>query len=519
LAYLLGLIVLFQVAPAGTFEAPTGAPESLSIGVGLSMPLGFALLYLVAVCAHGDQVRLEARESGYPRRAFTLPVSSAALARWPLVLGATATALLWLALAGLVWRPCGVAAPLLWPAVFLAGFLSWLQALVWWPFPLPFLRIAVTVPVLGGLATGAVVSYVHEVPEAILLAASVGLIGTGHVLAVAGVARARRGDGTVWREAVVPLRTTERLPRRPFASASQALFWMAWRRGGFTLPLMAGLLTLTHLILLFFVRDTAGASFVIGPLLCPLLFASGAGAALVAWGMGVPPDLRLPAFVAVRPVLTAAFLAALLRVAFVSTLTAWALVLLPLLAALPFTHAGEALRRGFDTLVTSQGVKAWVLLALGGVGLPALTWRQMTSGFWAAMTGRRWFVYTMSIATAVGYTVLLVFGGWVYATPTAHAPLQAAAPWALGVVLTLKLLAGARVVWALRRRRLVRDRTLARLGVAWVAAATGIVALSWWLTPPEMLSPWAVAGVAVIVLLPLVRLGLAVLTLDWNRHR
>jgi len=86
-------------------------------------------------------------------------------------------------------------------------------------------------------------------------------------------------------------------------------------------------------------------------------------------------------------------------------------------------------------------------------------------------------------------------------------------------VLALKLLAGALVVWALRRRRLVRDRTLARLGIAWVAAATGIVALSWWLTPPEVLSPWAVAGVAVIVLLPLVRLGLAVLTLDWNRHR
>src|SRR5439155_1991713 len=115
--------------PAGMFKGT----ESMGGVAGLSLRLGFALLYLVAVFAHGDQVRLESRESGYPRRAFTLPLSSAALARWPLVLGATATALLWLALAGVVWRPCGVAAPLLWPAVFLAGFLSWLQALVWWP--------------------------------------------------------------------------------------------------------------------------------------------------------------------------------------------------------------------------------------------------------------------------------------------------------------------------------------------------------------------------------------------------
>src|SRR5262249_24948019 len=163
-------------------------------------------------------------------------------------------------------------------------------------------------------ATGAMLCHFYEVPEPVLLAASAGLLGTGHALAVAGVARARRGDGMVWRQAPALRRTAGRPARRPFRSASQALVWMSWRRRGFTLPLMVGLLTLTHILLLSFLSDAAGASFVLGPFLMPLMFASSAGATLAGRSMTVTQDSRLPAFVAVRPVPTAAFLTAQIRV-------------------------------------------------------------------------------------------------------------------------------------------------------------------------------------------------------------
>src|SRR5262249_49461373 len=151
-------------------------------------------------------------------------------------------------------------------------------------------------------------------------------------------------------------------------------------------------------------------------------------------------------------------------------------------------------------------------------GLPALTWSWLVSHLWINLTGRNGVVGTMSLLATCGIPLLWLFVLWLSSHPESRAALIAAAPWALGVALLLKLLAGALVVWGLRRRRLVAGRALARLGVAWVAAALGIVALSLWLTPAELVSPWAVACGAVL-LLPLVRLGLAPLALDWNRHR
>jgi len=46
-----------------------------------------------------------------------------------------------------------------------------------------------------------------------------------------------------------------------------------------------------------------------------------------------------------------------------------------------------------------------------------------------------------------------------------------------------------------------------------------VFGLACWLTPPELASPLVVGGAAGLLVLPLVRLGLAPLALDWNRHR
>ena len=92
-------------------------------------------------------------------------------------------------------------------------------------------------------------------------------------------------------------------------------------------------------------------------------------------------------------------------------------------------------------------------------------------------------------------------------------------PWLIGVGLALKLGAGVLVTRALLRRRLLAPRTVARLAAAWVAAAAALVGLSFWLMPAEVYSPAVVAGAAVLLVLPLVRLGLAPLALDANRHR
>src|SRR3954469_25784636 len=49
------------------------------------VPTTFLGFYLVGVFTHGLAGDLSARHSIYPRRLFTLPVSSAALAFWPML--------------------------------------------------------------------------------------------------------------------------------------------------------------------------------------------------------------------------------------------------------------------------------------------------------------------------------------------------------------------------------------------------------------------------------------------------
>jgi hypothetical protein len=395
----------------------------------------------------------------------------------------------------------------------------------------------VAVPVLGGLAAAAVVGIFFQVPDWVLAAASAALIVPGHVLAVAGVARARRGDGWVARPSHRSGRgegATAGSPRpspaqgaplqapglAPFRSPQRALFSLAWERGALILPVMVGMVLVPQLILLSFVHDEARSpALALTMLVYPLLMAAGAGTGLGKGYESPRNRLQLAAFVAARPVTTQELLATLLRVALASSLAACSPVLLALLAIMPFTGPGRALAQLLRTFVENHGVKGWALLALGVVGMPALVWRQMVSGMWVSLVGRRWVAYTMTIAMAVGYTAAAVFGGWVYATPASQVALGEALPWVVAALLGLKLLAGVVVVAALWRRRLIAGRTLAGLGLAWVAAAAGIVALAFWLTPAEVASPWLIAAGGILLALPLVRLGLAPLALDWNRHR
>ena len=59
------------------------------------VPLSATFIYFLAVFTFGLSGDLSARQSIYPPRMFTLPVTSAALAGLPMVYGTTAMAILW----------------------------------------------------------------------------------------------------------------------------------------------------------------------------------------------------------------------------------------------------------------------------------------------------------------------------------------------------------------------------------------------------------------------------------------
>ena len=72
------------------------------------MPLAATFMYFLAVFSFGLAGDLAARQSMYPARMFTLPVTTAALAGWPMLYGTAAMAILWLATRLLAVWPSGV---------------------------------------------------------------------------------------------------------------------------------------------------------------------------------------------------------------------------------------------------------------------------------------------------------------------------------------------------------------------------------------------------------------------------
>jgi hypothetical protein len=517
-AYLLGLALLVNALPAGTL-----GPELV---IKLTVPLWVLGPHLLGACSLAEQADLVVRESGYPRRLLTLPLRTLALVAWPMGLGAAALALYWFILGGLILRSADLPVPLLWPAAFAAALLTWSQALIWFPFPLPFLRLFVAVLVVGGMTIGVVLGALCEVAPALLLAVSAGLILPGYLVGVAGVARARRGDTPVWNWPLVRRRTSAAAARPAFASAAAAQFWLEWERNGWALPIMAGLIVLSNLVMMALVGDPGQADWQAGVFLCslvifPPMVAAAAGASA---GNGHPWKRQvavMPAFLAARPVTSAEMIAVKLRLAARATLVTWALAYLPILALLPLTPAGGVLARWAGRFLDAQGLGGAFLLLLIILGLPALTAKEFVNQLWIGLTGRTWVMLAVTLTAIAGMMTVGLVDEWlgISSRPELQAALLDAVPWVIVLVLALKLGAGLLVARTLLRRGLVAARTLRRFAVAWVGAAGLLFGLAFWLVPPEVYSPFLAGCAAVVLGLPLVRLGLAPLALEWNRHR
>ena len=71
--------------------------DAPSFALAVVVPVCSTFMYFLAVFSFGLSGDLAARQSMYPVRMFALPVTTAALAGWPMIFGATAIAILWFA--------------------------------------------------------------------------------------------------------------------------------------------------------------------------------------------------------------------------------------------------------------------------------------------------------------------------------------------------------------------------------------------------------------------------------------
>jgi hypothetical protein len=497
--------------------------------------LPLTLLYLIALFAYGfDGASLEARDSGFSARLFTLPVETWALVGWPMLHGAVAIAVTWVAWAGFVLRPNGFDVPLWWPALLLAAVLTWLQAVLWSPFRLPFLRIgaALAVPAVLGTAAGAGVIY--TVSQPVLAALFACLIPAAYLTAAAGVCRARHGgSATGPRQAQVRPAAVSAPARSAFASPARAQLWFEMRCHGFAFPLLLGCLLVFQTggarllarlgevvppgelfpVLNHFSRETGRTFLVFHPLviLPPLI------AALIGIGLGaLGPKFRPSSFLLTRPLDSGALVLAKFRAGALSTLAALALTIAAGLAWLALTGTAADVATWWRQVVETYGPeRAWAMPALAVVAFAGLTWLHLCKNVPVGLLGSPW-PQAIVPSGAVALVALGLLAQWLYHDPAARTQLGPVLPWLLAFAVLLKGLAAGGALLRVGRRRLWPARVPAVLVGVWMLTAGCTFTFLAWLVPAGLSLSLLAAGV--VLALPLARLLAAPLALEWGRR-
>src|SRR5437773_2362516 len=166
--YFLVLATIKLLIPESSLTFNMDSGERFAVVV--MVPLTATFLYVLTAFTYGLSGDVAGRQSMYPARMFTLPVSTTALTLWPMLYGAAAMAMLWLATRFLAVWPSGFDIPVIWPALAAVSLLAWTQALTWMPYGLPGLRVILAVLWLGTVDSIVLLAVRYQASEAVMVA-------------------------------------------------------------------------------------------------------------------------------------------------------------------------------------------------------------------------------------------------------------------------------------------------------------------------------------------------------------
>ena len=501
-------------------------PVDIDSGEGLAfvilLPITVSFVYFLAVFTYGLEGDLAGRQSMYPARMFTRPVTTVSLTAWPMLAGAVAAALLWTVARPIAPWPPSVRVPAVWPGVLGVAHLAWTQALTWRPYGLPGLRVVVLMLWLTVIDAIVLLALHFEISEPVMVAILLPLIPLAWPVALSAVGRARRGDVPDWRGAFTRIAGFAALTRRPspFRSPTSAQAWFEWRLNGRMLPTWVAILLPLELLLLWVAGPSTAlvVEILLGVCLTPVIMASFAALTVSRSGASAGPSYGLSPFIATRPLTNAQLIGAKLKLALRSTAFAWLLVLVAIPLALELSGemplAVGRIRRLAEVVGTPRAV---VFLLLVVAGFVASTWKQLVQSLYIGLTGREWLIKGSVFVMVMALVCLGPVAVWIVETGRVGVVWHAL-PAVFAVLVGCKMTAAAWIAVRLFRDRLVRDSTLLIGAAGWcVAVFTLYAVLVWMLDTPHM--PRYLLMLLAILATPLARLSAAPLALAWNRHR
>lgn len=508
----LGVYLLVLAAARLRLGATVDYRSEESFAFFIIVPLTATFIYFLAVFSFGLGGDLAARESIYPPRMFTLPVSDAALAGWPMLFGITASALLWIATRFLAVWPRGVEVPVAWPALLAASLIAWTQALTWMPYPLPGMRVVLSILWLASIDAVVMVALEYRAHEWAMLAILAPNLPLAFVVARYAVARARHGGSD---RNLKPLARggakVSSFDLTPFTSPSRAQFWFEWRMYGRALPALVAILLPFELAMLYVMHDTPLllVEIVVVILLSPPLMAAFVAPAVSS---------AMAPFVARRPLTGNALIAAKLKTALASTLAAWVLVLVAIPVGLKITGTAATVMEPVQRLADVVGMpRAVALVVVALLFLMAATWKQLVQSLCIGMSGRPWITKGAVFATLAFISIAGLVSQWIVIDRHLGAVWKAA-PSIIFALAVLKLASAIWIFARLRARGLMTDRALLLAAIAWDAAVFAVFALLESLLPGLLVRGYFLLFVAILAV-PLVRLSAAPLAFAWNRNR
>jgi hypothetical protein len=468
--------------------------------------------------------------SGYPRRMFTLPVTTASLAFWPMFLAVVVVVSLWFLVTILVYRPAGLHPPLVLPAVALALTVAWNQVICWSPIKSQFLRVTGAIVGLELLLGVPLYLFVEKLASQMVIA-MLGLTAIPLVYGIGHLAIRHDRRGKEWSFGLQTLidgfsAACDRISRQPsgFRAAEDAQFWYESRCH--SLPLKASTLLVLGCMFVMYLPVPQGKTLafqiMLGCMLTmPLILANSQGASLGRLRPIVSKQRGFITFQAMRPILTGDMIDAKYRMIARNVVQIWLLDLA--ITGTLFLIKGQLgeiaeLFRSFMALY--PGWKWSAILGLVIVLAPCFTWKLLTDSLVPGLTGRR-LIADGSVFLNLTFLMLLVSAVlWVVAHPARFQQILPVLVWSMGILVLVKLIASLFVFRLALRRGLLSVRSVLRIIAIWSVMALATMLLAHLLIPRSGLS---VARPALIVgtlsLLPLGRFALAPLALDWNRHR
>lgn len=531
---LIAVLALIAILALTAQLFPVTAPACCATSMGIVV---LSMIPLLNAFSFGP-ADLGVKSSGFPTHMRALPVSTRALVGWPMLFAAATYVTLWTLPACLLFLPAGLQLPVIWPAIMLVAMCVWVQAIGWSPFPSPFARVPVLVialvPLTLPMALG-LTFFNGNVLSAVMTLSGLGWAIVAYVFGVVGLSRARAGNEGDWLRPITGRwaawsrrRYAAGNRRRPFRSAFTAQLWHECRRNAIVLPMMTGFVGLPILVVLCLPilnpnsRDTflfgstvlspqmmALAIWIVGPFL--LATTQGGGAAKCdVWG-----KIPMPAFFATRPLTTAQFLLIKLCGTAICVLAVWAVTLglFAVWAALESSslNAHKSIIRAALAEATPRTTAIFCLVLFAMV---AVTWRNMVSGMWPTLTGRKGLSIAIGFAYMGAFSVLGIVGTLVYKHPEYHELFFALLPWIVGGVIVLKLSLSMYLNLAIQKRGLVSPKIMLRLAFGWLLLAGCLMGLlSFYFSPS-----WKLAAI-VAMTIPYASFAAMLLALDWNRHR